>query len=179
MMKIKAGEAVGVAVTVARYGLAEMMAKHIKNEEPITLDMASFIVSDIMDGEILRKLDLDTPSRRATDGVVDHLSMGRVGLEVFKKYPASRTYIMILAARACAISCMNAIHLAKTGEVTKGRKYQRATDLATAAFALCAATGNKRLTHISGAIASSIAIATAPANLKELGMKHESGIREL
>lgn len=179
MTKIKGGEAVGIAITTARLGLAEIMARHVKNEKPIVLDMATFIAADIMDGEILRKFDLDTTNRRIADGIVDHISMGRVVLEVIKKYPAARPYVGILTARAAAVGGMNALHLAETGEATKGQKYQKATNLATAAFAICATTGNEKLTHISGAIASGIALVTAPANLKGLGVKSEEGIRKL
>jgi hypothetical protein len=174
-----AREAVGVGVTVARYGLAEKMARHVKDEKPITLDMAELITADVLDGEVLRKFDLDTPVRRVADGVVDHLSMARVVCEVAKKYPESRAYIGILAARAVIVGGLNTFHIAKTGEITKGNTNQRATNLATAAFALATVTRNKKLTHITGAIASGIAIATIPVYFKGLGKEHDGEFRQL
>ncbi len=174
-----ASEAIGVGVTAARYGLAEKMARHVRDDKPIGLDMTELIMADVLDGEILRKFDMDTPARRVADGVVDHLSMIRVVGEVAKKYPDSRLYIGILAARAALVGGLGAYHLAQTGEITKGNGKQRITNLATAAFALAAVTGNKKLTHITGAIASGVAVATVPAYFKGLGRLHDGEFRQL
>lgn len=174
-----AKEIPGLAITVARYGMAENMARKIHDDEPIGVDMAGFITADIADGAILRSFDMDTPVRRVADGAVDHASIARVSYEVWKKYPDSRSYIGILATRAAIVGVLNGIHLASAGEVTKGRSKQKSTNLATAAFALAATSGNRKATHIAGALASGIAIVTAVSHLKDLGKKHVSGIREL
>lgn len=175
----KVGEALGIALTGARYLLAERIAKHVKNDQPVVLDMAMIIAADILDGVVLRKFDLDTPKRRVADGIVDHLTVGRVMAEVAKKNEASRPYIGILAARAAVVGALNAEHMRRTSEVTKGQINQKATNLAMAAFGLAAATGNKRLTHLTGGVASGVAIATAFAHTKGLGETHEDGIRKL
>ena len=172
-------ESPGIAVTAARYGMAERMAHKVRNELPIVLDTAVFIAADIADGVVLRRFGLDTPARRTTGGVVDVLSVTRVGYETARQYPDSRRYMGILAARAIAVGGLNVIHYATTGEVTKGRTTQKATHLATAAFGLVANTGNRKATHTAGMIASGIAVTTAFTHFKGLGMKHASGIREL
>ncbi|HEY1085362.1 MAG TPA: hypothetical protein VGE34_01385 [Candidatus Saccharimonadales bacterium] len=169
----------GLALTAARYQLAENMADKIRNNEPIGLGMIGFIAADIADGAILRSFDRDTPVRRVADGVVDHMSVARVSYEIWKKNPESRSYIGVLATRAALVGVLNSAHLAIAGEVTKGRLNQKATNLATATFALAASSGNRKATHITGALASGIAIVTAASHLKDLGKKHVSGIREL
>ena len=174
-----AREIPGVALTGARYLLAENMARRVKQGKPIYGHMATFVVADVLDGAILRKFNADTPLRRVADGVVDHLSIARVSYEVGKANPASIPYIATLAARASAVGILNGIHLLRTGEVTKGQANQEATNLATAAFAAMAAGGNEALTHTSGGIMSLIGIATVPAHLRGLGQHHEGGIRKL
>lgn len=174
-----ASEIPGLILTAARYGMAELMAEKVRDDKQIGLDLAAFVVADIADGAILRKFDMDTPVRRVADGIVDHLSVARVVYEIAKKHPEARPHIGVLAARALAVGVLNYVHLARTGEVTKGRSKQKATDLATAAFSLVALTGNKKATQIAGVVASGIALTTAVSHLKGLGKQHESGIREL
>ena len=79
------------------------MAQRVKTSKSIDAGMAAFIASDIADGAILRKFDADTRTRRITDGVVDHASEIRVAAEVAKKYPETRKYIGILAARSAIV----------------------------------------------------------------------------
>src|SRR5215210_6413018 len=94
----KFGETLGITLTGARYLLAERLARHVKNDEPIALDMVMVIAADIFDGVLLRKFDLDTPNRRVADGIVDHLTVARVASEVAIKNEASRPYLAVLAA---------------------------------------------------------------------------------
>ncbi len=88
-------------------------------------------------------------------------------------------YIGILAVRAAVVGVLNMAHLLKTGEVTKGRLNQEVTNLASADFAVAAASGNENLTHLTDTIASGVAILTAPAHLKGVGKTHEGSIRKL
>jgi phosphatidylglycerophosphate synthase len=173
-----AKEIPGLVVTGARYAVAERIARKVSKDEPVAVDLAGFVVADILDGAILRKFDADTPLRRVADGVVDHLSMIGVGFEAAKKYPDSKLYLGILVARAALVGGANALHMAKTGEVTKGQNKQRAANLATAAFGLVALTGNKKATHVAGVIASGISILTAIPHLRNIGKRNESGIRK-
>ena len=169
----------GFLLTAARYGMAEQTAKKVQADEPIAADLAVFVAADIADGAILREFNLDTPARRLADGIIDHLSVVRVGYEVGKKYPEAIPYIGILAVRAALVGAANLVHLFKTGEVTKGRSNQKATNLASAAFALVATRGNEKATHVAGSIASVIAVTTAIQHFKGIGKKHSNGIREL
>lgn len=173
------GEAIGVALTASRLGIAEHMARRIARHKPIASSMAVFVASDIMDGAILRKHDMDTPIRRVADGIVDNLSVGRVMIEITRNNPAARPYIGVLAVRAAFVGGLNALHLAETGEVTKGSSKQKLTNLGMAAFGIAAASGNKPLTHITGLLASAIAISTAPSHLQDIGRHHEGEYREL
>ncbi len=174
-----AKEIPGLAITGARYGMAERTARKVKNDEPVTGELVGFIVADILDGAILRKFNADTPIRRIADGVVDHLSMIRVGYETAKKNADARPYLGIIAARAALVGGANALHLAKTGEVTKGQNKQRIANLATAAFGLVAMTGNKKATHIAGAVAAGVNLITALPHMKNIGKENEGGIRKL
>lgn len=139
-----AKEIPGLAITAAWYGIAECIARKVGNNEPVAGDLAAFIAADILDGAILRKFNADTPLRRIADGVFDHLSKIRVGYETAKKNPNAQPYLGIIAARAALVGSANALHLARTGEVTKGQNKQRAANLATTAFGLVAMTGNKK-----------------------------------
>lgn len=120
MTKITSGEVVAIAGTAARYMLAENIARRVEKDKPIGLAMGAFVTSDILDGMILREFDLDTPMRRITDGIVDHASQIRVAFEVVKKHPSARPYIGILAVRAAIVGGLNSLHLATTGEATRG-----------------------------------------------------------
>ncbi len=178
-MKEAAKQLFGVGLTTARLGIAEYMAQRVRDDKPIDASMTAFVVSDVADGAILRKFDADTRTRRVADGVIDHLSEVRVAAEVAKKYPETRIYIGILAARAAIVGGMNLFHLLKTGEATKGRKWQRATSLATAAFALTAVRGNEKATKIAGSVAAGVAIGTGIVHLKGIGRRHNGVTREL
>lgn len=177
-MKEAAKQLFGVGLTTARLGIAEHMARRVRGGDSIDAAMAAFVVSDIADGAILRKFDADTRTRRVADGVIDHMSEIRVAAEVAKKYPETRRYIGVLATRAAIVGGMNLFHLIKTGEATKGNKYQRATSLA-AAFALTAVRGNKRATKVAGLVATGVAIGTGIMHLKGLGKQHNGATREL
>ena len=182
-------EVLGLLTTVGRYALTvEPMARKIRADESILRDALITVGLDIADGKITRFISRavlgtngdDTPLRRIADGVLDHATVARVGWEVGKKNPSSRPYLGLLAARAAfAAAGLNGYHLATTGEVTKGRKWQKATHLTTALFGVAAATNNKSLTHITGIVASSVAWATAPAHFKELGIRRNRRFREL
>lgn len=172
-------EGFGIALTGARYLLAERVARKVRDDKPIALDMAVLIAADVFDGVLLRKFGLDTPKRRVVDGIVDHLSVARVMGELAKKNETARPYIGILAARAAVVGALNAEHWRRTGEVTKGGWNQKSTNLAMAAFGMIANKGNDTLTHIAGGIASGVAIGTALAHTNDLGVAHEAGIRKL
>ena len=172
-------ETIGIAVTAARYGIAEVMAHHVRDDGPIGSDLAIFIAADIADGVVLRYYEMDTPLRRIADGVVDHISVARVAAEVAKSNPSARPYTAFLAARATAVGGLNAVHLATTGEATKGNNHQRSTNLTMAAFALAAASRNKPLTHLTGVVATGVALATLSAHFRKLGQRHDGMLRYL
>lgn len=169
----------GLVLTAARYVMAERIARKVRSDEPVTIDLAAFVAADVLDGVILRKFDVDTPLRRVADGVVDHLSMARVGYEAMKKNPDSKAYLGIIATRAALVGGANTLHLLKTGEVTKGQNKQRVANLATAAFGLVALSGNKSATHIAGSIAAGIAIVTAVPHFRNIGKRNEAEMRKL
>lgn len=172
-------EVVGVGLTTLRYGLAERMAQRVAKRQPIDGDMTMFVASDVLDGALLRTFDADTPVRRIADGLVDHVSQIRVAAEVAKQFPETRAYIGVLAVRAAVVGGANLLHQLKTGEVTKGRKWQRAANLSAAAFALVATRGNERATRIAGAVSTGVAIGTGLVHLKGIGRKHNGVYREL
>lgn len=178
-MKQTTKEIIGVGVTAARYGMAEWIARRVRDDKPIGVPLAAFVAADVLDGVVLRKFDMDTPVRRVADGVIDHASVARVAFEVGKKNPESRKYIGLLALRAAGVGIANGLHLLKTGEVTKGNLRQKSTNIASAAFAVVAATNNKEATEIAGAAASVIAVGTAPKHLKGIGRRGPGSIREL
>jgi len=172
-------EGIGIAVTLPRYLLAERAARKVKDGETIGVDMLGIVIADILDGEILRYFDADTPTRRIADGVVDHASKARVITEVAKKYPETRPYITAISIGAAAVGILNGIHLAKTGEITKGGNWQRAVNLSAAVFGVAAVRNEKKLTHVTGIIASAVALAAISAHSKEVGQVHEDGIRRV
>lgn len=73
----------------------------------------------------------------------------------------------------------NAHHLAKTGEVTKGGRYKRAANIATAAFAIVAARGNPRWTRFADGIAAGIVAATTVPHLRGVGKPTGKQVRRL
>lgn len=171
-------EIAGVGVTALRYGIAEHVARRVESEEDITLGMATLVAADVLDGIVLRHLDLDTPVRRLADGVLDYLSIARVGGSIASKYPETRPYFGILAARTVLVGGLNAVHQYKTDEVTKSSKRHRLTTLSVAGFALAAVEGSSRATKIAGSLMAGIAVANLPSYFRGLGVKHPSGFRQ-
>jgi hypothetical protein len=154
-------ELIGVGVTAARYGIAEWIARRVRDGKSTAIPMAGLVAADIL------------------DGVVDQLSVGRVAFEVGKKHPKSRKYIAALALRAVGVGLANGVHLLKTGEVTKGRTKQRAANLSAAAFGVIATTGNETATEIAGTAAVAISVATAPGHFRGVGKRNNGVLREL
>jgi len=169
----------GIALTSARYALAEKMARNIEKDKPIASLMTVFVAADLADGAILRKFNLDTPVRRIADGVVDHLSMARVGGAVWQKHPETRPYLGLLAARALLVGGANAYHLLKTGEVTKGQQHQRLANLSVAMFAVAVEADIAELTDVAGGAMVGINAVTALPHFSELGTQHKEGVRKL
>lgn len=169
----------GLAITAARLGIAEIMARKVRNNESILLPMVAFVLADVADGVILRRFGRDTPVRRFADTVVDQVSVARVGFEAAKQNPAMRPYLGVLALRAAYSGAVNIAHQGLTGEVTKGGNLQKSVSLATALLGVSATNGERKLTHVSGAIASATAIVSIPSHTREFGVRHMSGIREL
>ena len=169
----------GLAITGARYFMAEGIARRIRRGDSATLGIAGFVVADVLDGVILRAFDADTPTRRVADGVIDHASMVRIAYEVAKKNPDSRAYIGILGVRAMLVGGANLLHLIRTGEVTKGQNNQRFTNLATAALCLAALSGDKKITHAVGLSAVAVSAPTAVPHFRNIGKRNESRIRRL
>lgn len=172
-------ELVGIGVTFARYGLAERTAKHVREDKPIFMDMLGVISADLMDGVILRKFEMDTPTRRLADGIVDYLSIARVGAEVATKHPETRPYLGALAIRSLLVGGLNITHQALTGEITKSSSRHRLTTLSAAAFALTAVRGKNNESNLAGAGMVGIAIINTPPYLKGLGRTNSDGIRHV
>lgn len=173
------GELPGLVLTASRLVLAKNIADRLKEGRPYAAQMAAFVAADILDGKVLRMFDADTPTRRAADGIVDHASQALVMKEAWGGGSAARRYISILAARAAIVGGLNLAHYKLTGEVTKGNNYQRAANLSTAAFALAVGTSKPKVIHAFGVASAAINIATAFANVRDLGKKHPNGVRNL
>ena len=174
-----AKEAIGVGVTVARLGIAEWVARRVRAEESIYLPLATFVAADILDGVLLRKVDMDTPVRRVTDGVVDQLSIARVAYETAQKHPETRKHIAALALRAAAVGAANIWHLQKTGEVTKAGNKQRLMGLAAAAFAAIASRGQTAHTEAAGAAMLAVGVITGESYFRGVGVRNDGAIRDL
>lgn len=168
-------EVASVGLTALRYSGAEYIARQARDGKPIGLSLAAFMAADVADGQILD----DTPLRRVTDGVVDTAAVVRVMYELGKRYPEARAGIAAVALGQAATSAANAYHLAKTGEVTKGGRYKRAANIATAAFAVVAAHANPGRTRLAGCIAAGVVAATTIPHLRGVGKPTGKKIRRL
>ena len=67
----------------------------------------------------------------------------------------------------------------KTGEVTKGGRYKRAANIATAAFAVVAARGTPERTRLAGGIAAGVVAATTLPHLRGIGTPTGKQVRRL
>ena len=168
-------EVASVGLTALRYGGVEYIARRARDGKPIGLALAAFMAADVADGQILD----DTPLRRVTDGVVDTAAVVRVMYELGKRYPEARAGIAAVAFGQAATGAANAYHLAKTGEVTKGGRYKRAANIATAAFAVVAARGNSGRTRLAGGIATGVVAATTVPHLRGVGKPTGKQVRRL
>jgi hypothetical protein len=174
-----AKEIPGVLLTGSRYLLAERMAQNVKKNKPITNLMAGFVLADLLDGAVLRKVNMDTPARRTADGIIDHLSMWRLGKAMADNDSEVRPYFQFLIARAAMVGTLNTFHLLVTGEVTKGQNHQRAANLSVAAFAVAAQYENDFVTRIAGSVAVAVNAVTVVPHLRDLGQQHDDGVRKL
>ena len=168
-------EMASVGLTALRYGGVEYIARQARDGKPIGPALAAFMVADVADGQILD----DTPLRRVTDGVVDTAAVVRVMYELGKRYPEARAGIAAVALGQAATGAANAYHLAKTGEVTKGGRYKRAANIATAMLAIIAARGNPRRTRLAGCIAAGVVAATTVPHLRGIGKPTGKKVRRL
>lgn len=168
-------EMASVGLTALRYSGAEYIARQARDGRPIGLSLAAFMAADVADGQILD----DTPLRRVTDGVVDTAAVVRVMYELGKRYPEARAGIAAVALGQVATGTANAYHLAKTGEVTKGGRYKRAANIATATLAIVAAHGNPGRTRLAGCIAAGVVAATTVPHLRGIGKPTGKKVRRL
>ena len=143
-------------LTLSRLGIAEIMARKITKQESIVVPMAAFVIADVLDGVIARKLDVDSPRRRFLDAAVDRLSVLRAASAMYDINPTSRPYLAALAAREAVVSAANLAHYAKSGEVVQGHGFHKLGTLSISAFALGAASGNENVTHALGAASTTI-----------------------
>lgn len=146
-------EALCLSMTVARFGIAEKMARSAKDGKSIVLPMLAFVATDILDGVIARKVDSETRLRRATDSVVDRLSILRVSYEVAKSSKQVKRYLGLLALGELASSVANVLHTKKTGEVVSGGILHKVDSLLTAGFGVIATSNNSENINTFGTIA--------------------------
>lgn len=169
----------GITLTMARYPLAEYVAKKVKDRESATLGMLVLITADIYDGKFLRRFNADTPTRRVADGVVDQISIFRMGYAVYRQHPEVQLPLKLMAMRALAVGAINLAHYLKTGEVTKGGKCQKVSNLAIAACIVSAARDSESQVRQVSWIAAGVSATTGLASLKGFGKQHDGKIRQL
>lgn len=184
-----AEEAVGFATTVGRYACTAFpMARRAKNGDNIVGYGIAAIIGDVADGEVTRWVTKnllyreaeDTPIRRILDGVLDQVTVLQVGREIVKRNRAAIPYLAAIGLRSIiAGGGLNGIHLIATGEVTKGKKVQKATNLTAGLFGIAAANGNPTATHVTGIVATLTAWATVPRHLQEFRQQRGRVFREL
>ena len=156
-------EVASVGLTALRYSGVEYIARQARDGKPIGPALAAFMVADVADGQILD----------------DTAAVVRVMYELGKRYPEARAGIAAVALGQAATGAANAYHLAKTGEVTKGGRYKRAANIATAAFAVVAARGNSGRTRLAGGIATGVVAATTVPHLRGVGKPTGKQVRRL
>lgn len=175
-------EALCVGLTLLRLVAAERMARQVAKRQGIGKSLIAFIIADIADGVLARKLDADTPLRRFTDAAVDRLSVLRVGWSVAKINKAAKPHMAILAAREILVTGVNATHTIRTGEIVQGNSSHKLSSLSTALFAMAASSGNETLTHSTGIAMNAINISLAAdyvANLIEPSGYESNGVRHI
>jgi phosphatidylglycerophosphate synthase len=148
--------ALAIGLTVIRLPLAERMARKTERKESIGLELGLFILADIADGVLARKLKVDTPKRRFADAVVDRVSVLRVGWAMSKANPVSKPFLQGLAGRELIVAGANAVHYLRSGEVVQGHGIHKLGTLSTALFGLAASTGNVLATKTTGLAANII-----------------------
>jgi hypothetical protein len=169
----------GIALTVPRLMLADRIARRVESGADITTDMLLFVAWDILDGAVLRQVGLDDRPRRVLDGVIDQLSIARVGMSTYRTYPEAKPYVRTFVARAALVGAINCAHFLLTNEVTKGQIWQKSSNVAAAVFSVVAARGDEGHTRLAGKMASVITVVSGLGHLKGFGQMHNNGVREL
>lgn len=152
----KQKEAIAISATLARLIITEKLVKDIEKQNGIAVSMGMFLVADIADGVLARKLDVDTPLRRFTDAAVDRVSIFRAAQAMSKVNPAAKPYFALLGVRDLAATTANTVHYLRTGEAVQGDGLHKLGSMSVAMFALSASTANELLTNIAGVASTAI-----------------------
>lgn len=96
----------------------------------------AFVLIDIFDGVVARRLQAETSLRRLLDGVVDKLSIHIVALFVCFSLPASIPFWVFMLARDVAQAAVGYAVLRKCRIVAAGAKWHRAFTISVAGWGL-------------------------------------------
>ncbi|HEX4033601.1 MAG TPA: CDP-alcohol phosphatidyltransferase family protein [Solirubrobacteraceae bacterium] len=135
-------------VTVGRLTLVPLIATtFLVNTLVCDAALAVFMVFDLADGLIARRLAADTSLRRATDSVVDRLA---IGICLVAGYTAGAVPVAVLAAlifRDLYCGCLGGILLRERGVVLRGDLVYRALTGAFGVWAFLVPAVSSVLAH--------------------------------
>ncbi len=137
------------------------LTRRIKRGKPTGLATLAIIGVDIGDGMAARRGGVDGPKRRVLDSVLDSAIITSALTATYRKRPAARPYIAMLAAREVFVASGWATDLLKTRQVKKGDVFHKLPSLAIAAFGVAANRDNKKVMKAAGWTAVGINMALA------------------
>lgn len=129
----------GVAITMARLGLAPIMVASFMTSPAITtMALAIFVLADVQDGVVARRRGSDGPARRALDSAVDRLTIDTCLIAACLGGALSPILLgaFLLRDLYCARICAHMMGIAKVA--IKADWLYRALNLSVAAWATLA-----------------------------------------
>lgn len=175
-------KAFAVGITIARLPIADNIARDVKNGKSIRRKMGVFVLADVLDGVVSRRLDVETSTRRGLDSVVDRISIVRVACEVAKKNIDSRPKLAVMACAELIGATANLIHTRRSGEIVHSSGIHKIDYLGTALYGLMAAEDNPSQ-RITGSIICAVKWVCAADFIGNAmhprGFVDENGIRHI
>lgn len=150
-----------LGLTAARLLQAADLSRRIETGKPTGLATLGIIGVDVGDGVVARAGGVDGPKRRVLDSLIDSAIIASALFSTYRKRPAARPYVAMLAAREVFVATGWGADLLKTRQVKKGDAFHKLSSLAIAAFGVAANRENEKVMKATGWAAVGINTALA------------------
>ena len=145
-----------LGLTVARAGQAVDLYKRVMDEKSVKAATAAIMAIDLFDGILARKLGVDGPKRRLSDSVMDSAIIAAGLASSYRKHPAARPYLGLLAAREAFVATGWITDLIRSNQPKKGDDYHKLASGSVAVACLAANHGGEKAMKVASVAAIAV-----------------------